>query len=96
MSVKDLIRDGKTDLLQELYDSVLVFADTSEDSKSIKDIDGAKDLMFSLINRCVSESRLSRLKQAHYALLHRKNKNALPMLKLLEGGKTTKNNSSQK
>lgn len=88
MDVKDLIRAGKTDLLQELYDSVLNLVDIIENGTSAWRRIETRDKVSKLSNECVSEARLARLKQTGFALLYRKpSGKSLPMLKLLEGGK---------
>ena len=67
MSIRDLIKAGRVDLAEDLYEAALALLDATEDEESIKAMDEAEERLFMATNRCTTESSKQRVRELGYA-----------------------------
>ena len=66
MSIRELIRAGRVDLAEELYEAALALVDATEDEESFKDIDEAENQLFKATNECTTAIAKQRVRELEY------------------------------
>ena len=71
MSIRDLIKAGRVDVAEELYEAALALLDATEDATSIRDMDEADERLFRATNKCTAVISRYRAREEDFAKMRK-------------------------